>query len=280
MSVVIIVKVSEGLVLAADSAATIMGSLIHPERGVIQEGVLKTYFNGKKLLQVGDYPIGVVYWGTAQIGLRTVESIIREWEYNQGWRYTIDHNRIHGPDTSYTVKDCAESLQDHLTKFYSEFDKKNPPRPIGLVVAGYPEGAFFPKIWRFTLTVDGGSGVVDARPDQNDKPDFGAHWFGSTDAIKRLHFGRDDKVIEVISGKYNLDAQDVSDTLGPLQYQIPFAVMPLQDAIDYAYYMINVAIGRYRFVLGPELCGGPIEIAVITQQEFSWISRKTWTLNS
>jgi hypothetical protein len=55
-------------------------------------------------------------------------------------------------------------------------------------------------------------------------------------------------------------------------------LMPLQDAIEYANYMLNVTIGRYRFVLGPELCGGQIEIAAITPREFNWISQKSWGL--
>jgi hypothetical protein len=65
-----------------------------------------------------------------------------------------------------------------------------------------------------------------------------------------------------------------------LEYQIPFAVMPLQDAIEYANYMLNVVVGRYRFVIGPELCGGQVEIAAITQQRFNWISRKRWSLGT
>jgi hypothetical protein len=75
-----------------------------------------------------------------------------------------------------------------------------------------------------------------------------------------------------------MSQQEVAEILQPLQYQILFPVMPLQDAIEYAYYMLNVTVGRYRFVVGPELCGGEIEIAAITQKEFKWISRKTWSL--
>ena len=46
--------------------------------------------------------------------------------------------------------------------------------------------------------------------------------------------------------------------------------MPLQDAIDYAYYMINLVIGRFRFVVGPDYAE-EIDIAAITQREFTWI---------
>jgi hypothetical protein len=54
--------------------------------------------------------------------------------------------------------------------------------------------------------------------------------------------------------------------------------MPLQEAIDYVNYMVNVVTGRYRFVLGPEFCGGEIDIAAITQRKFNWISQKSWKI--
>jgi hypothetical protein len=47
MSVVIVVKVSEGLVLAADSAATLYGRVEGPES--VHEGILKTYYNHRQL---------------------------------------------------------------------------------------------------------------------------------------------------------------------------------------------------------------------------------------
>ena len=101
-----------------------------------------------------------------------------------------------------------------------------------------------------------------------------------TDAIVRLHFGRDDKAVTIISEKHGIAPEEIRDALQPLQYSIPFAVMPLQDAIEYTNYLLNVVIGRYRFAIGPELCGGKIDIAAITQNEFTWISRKTWSLGN
>jgi hypothetical protein len=85
MSVVIVVKVSEGLVLAADSAATLTGRMVQPD-GSMTEGVLQIFNNAKKLIQIGkDFPIGVLTWGQAYIGSRTIESLVSEWQYNAGW---------------------------------------------------------------------------------------------------------------------------------------------------------------------------------------------------
>jgi hypothetical protein len=264
MSVVIVVKVSEGLVLAADSAATLTGRVDGPD-GVIGEGVLQTFYNAKKLLQIGnDLPIGVLTWGQAFIGPRTIESLIREWEYNNGWQSLKTYREVH-PDVQYGVENCARQLMVHLANAHQE-----------VVVAGYSEKSFFPEIWRFVIPFD--NDVSNQRPDQKGKPNFGASWFGITEPIIRLHFGRDDGAVKILSEKFNVSPDEIHKVLRPLEYQVPFAQMPLQDAIEYANYMLNVVIGRFRFVAGPELCGGQIDIAAITQREFIWISRKTWKL--
>jgi len=51
--------------------------------------------------------------------------------------------------------------------------------------------------------------------------------------------------------------------------------MPIQDAIDLARFLVDVAVNYSRFSPGPPLAGGKIEIAAITKHEdFKWIQRK------
>ncbi len=278
MSVVIVVKVSEGLVLGADSAATVEGRIEGPQGP--RTGVVKTYYNARKLLQVGDFPIGVLTYGTAFIGLRTLESLVREWEYRMHWQSQEDWAQHHrGESIGFRVETCAQELSEFLSAVYRQEYTEALPL-VGVVVAGYSSQGFFPEIWGFTLPTDAPGIVHNQRPDRDGKPDFGAHWYGMTDAIVRLHFGFDDHLCGIVSEKFDLSVEAVRQALRPLEYQIPFAVMPLQDAIEYANYMLNVAVGRYRFVVGPELCGGQIEIAAITQKSFTWISRKVWSLGA
>lgn len=273
MSVAIVVKVSEGLVLGTDSAAAIHGR-IDSEEGT-REGVLKVFYNAKKLVQIGDFPIGLFTWGRAFIGMRTIESLVREWEYENHWQSRSVYN-CNKDGGTFTVKACAQGLLEHLTDAYSEEfgGALTEAPPVGIVLGGYSDGAFFPEIWRFVVPTD--DQVHNQRPDRNGKPDFGASWFGLTDSIVRLHWGRDDGAIGIVSEKYDIPEEELLETLNPLQYQVPFPVMPLKDAIDYVNYMINVAIGRFRFVVGPELCGGAIKIAAITQNQFRWVSREPW----
>jgi hypothetical protein len=51
--------------------------------------------------------------------------------------------------------------------------------------------------------------------------------------------------------------------------------MPIQDAIDLARFLVDASIKFSRFVPGPQVVGGPVEIAAITKHEgFKWINRK------
>jgi len=76
------------------------------------------------------------------------------------------------------------------------------------------------------------------------------------------------------------NAEDMAKNLAPvlaarLQAPMVFAPMPIQDAIDLARFFVHTAIMFSRFIPGPNVVGGPIEIAAITKHEsFKWISRK------
>ena len=80
MTICVAVKVAEGLVLAADSASTLIGSYSTPQ-GPMQ-GVVQTFEYANKLAHIKDYPIGVLSWGTGSLGDRSIQSLIMEWEHS------------------------------------------------------------------------------------------------------------------------------------------------------------------------------------------------------
>ena len=68
------------------------------------------------------------------------------------------------------------------------------------------------------------------RPPSNGEPDFGANWYGASDAIVRLHHGRDDRIVELLRSE-GVDDERI-DRLSArfsqeLQYQVLFHAMPL-----------------------------------------------------
>jgi hypothetical protein len=279
------VKVSEGLVLASDSTATLQGAIKDPS-GKEATGILKTYDHARKLSHLKDYPIGTLTWGTYLVGPRSVESLIKEYEYTLPSLVEEEEKargaRLRGespPPFTFDVKSIASGLLAHVQKAYNaEFGHiaESSRPPLGLLVSGYSSSSFFPDQW--VLAFPGLTQLQELRPDVNGKPHFGANWFGLTDAIVRLHWGRDDAALEILAKRFSVTVDEARVILEPLQYPVPFEGMPLQDAIDYAAYLINVVIGRFRFVIGAPICGGEIDIAVVTPNAFSWVSRKTWKL--
>jgi len=51
----------------------------------------------------------------------------------------------------------------------------------------------------------------------------------------------------------------------------------MRDAIDYVHSAIYCTIKAMKFSTGAQVCGGPIEIAVITSdRKFRWVRHKPW----
>jgi hypothetical protein len=141
-----------------------------------------------------------------------------------------------------------------------------------LLIAGYGEGEFFPEQYVALLPIE--DRLKEARSPQ--QPAFGANWYGLTDAILRLHKGYAPELRQILLEEKHWAAQEVDEVLGRLEYPVVFDGMPLQDAIDFAVYLIGVVIGRFRFVVGAPLCGGQIDVAVITPAQFKWVQEKKW----
>jgi|GEM_PF-1882823 len=278
MTICISVRVSEGLVLAADSMATVEGE--YSDGNNVQKGVLKTFPNARKLSQLKDYPIGILSWGSYTIGERTVESLIREFEYSLPSlieeRDKRRLRRLQGSEElvefSYSVQDLSKRLNKHIKEYINRKDGEIRKTVFGLLVGGYSSKQFFPEQW--VLTFPGGN-IKPAR--ENHSP-CGANWFGVTDSIVRFHWGRDDRAGQMIADKFKVDKDEVMKTLNELQYPTLFDAMPLQEAIDYAYFLVNIAIGRARYVIGAPTVGGEIDIIAITPNEFKWVKRKEWSV--
>lgn len=262
MTVCVAVKGGEGLILAADSTTT-----VHDAQG----GVVKTYDYASKVAQIRDYPIGIFSWGMGGLGARSIQSLVMEFEHDLPPVQSAEN---------FKVKEIA----DQLFKFFKQrYDAQPTPnkgnRPLlGLFVGGYSASGFFPEEYWFEFPKD--TRVEIRRPDNADgTPDFGADWFGQTDAISRLIHGYDNNLIlEMINRGLDKTVIDQILSSHRFQYPIVFNAMPLQDSIDLAVYLVQLTIGRFRFVAGAPVCGGEIDVAVITPGKFDWSHRKQWRL--
>lgn len=104
----------------------------------------------------------------------------------------------------------------------------------------------------------------------------GAQMFwGAPNMIMRLVRGYDHAIIEEIvgSGQWAGTAADVENLLAKFHLQHP--IVPIRDAIDFAYSCIYSTIKAFKFSNLSQICGGTIEVAVITaDRNFRWVRHK------
>jgi len=202
--------------------------------------IIQTFEYSNKVCQIGDLPVGVMSWGNAAIKDRTIQSLIMEYEYEH--KDTLKSR-------DYTVKAIAEELLSFIGKRYDqaypELQEKQRP-PIGIFVGGYAYHQFYSELYTYTFPDGDEPGVV--RPDKPDgSPSFGTNWFGSGEALTRLIKGFDPQVLDDLA-KRGVDRGMIEAWARKSVGELPlvFDGMPLQDAIDFANYAVQVAIGVCR----------------------------------
>jgi len=266
MTIAISVKVSEGLVLAADSALAVHGE-VKIGNGPPQKGLLQVYSHAKKVTQIKDYPVGTVTWGLGQIGQRTIESLVRE------YANSLPEN----PPKQ--VREIADELHAFINQKY-QAAVGDTRLELGIQVAGYSPDRFFPEQYVLTFPPSEHGAIFDARPNNPDgTPSFGANWYGLNEAVVRLVLGFEPLAIKALRDAGVQEA--VADKIRGFEYPIIFESMPLQDAIDFAAWIAEVVIGRQRFVAGPAQVLPPVDIAIITRHGgFDWVRQKKHGISS
>ena len=262
MTICLSVKVADGLVLAADSMATLIGSVNTPQ--CIQTHVLKTYTHANKLTRFKQSPIGIMFWGAGAIRARSIQSLIMEFEFGAVADGT-------------SVRAVAGELVEFLQKPYNAtFLGGNGPE-LGVYVGGYPAGRFFPEA--YVSVFPNAVPLREIEPDVNGQPRFGVNWFGQERPIFRLMKGYDPLAMDELvkrGAPAPLVRQWMDDNVGFMPLVIEG--MPIQDAIELASFLAEVTIGWSRFAAGAAACGGDVDIAVITPARFGWASRKRWPM--
>jgi hypothetical protein len=248
VTIVTSVKVRDGLILGTDSMTQI-----------VQGGqLLKTYSNARKLFRITD-TIGAMTWGLGNVGNRSIEGIVLDFVKTQ-----------HGESP---VQDVARQLYDHVKVQYEAVfaDVPADQRPaLGFFIAGYSPGQAFPDEFEFLIPRD--DAPFAARPADT----FGASWRGVDAPITRLYKGFDPYVIPARLQAKGMSQQDIDEVLDAqgLETGIMIDGMPVQDAINFAVYILEAAIGWAMFAVGAASCGGPLQVAtILADAGFAWVAR-------
>jgi hypothetical protein len=258
VTIIVGIATPDGIVLGSDSRTTRSDGERHR---ILSDSAQKVFAVGR---------FGVATSGLAFIGNDTIAGV-------------MDRFLAHLPDGSAPSVDAfADSLGAFFDARFSEWlesmdetwdpDKHGPA--VQFLVAGYddegvghihevmipgPErGAFSPD------TIGGGT-----------------MWRGQTDVIVRLIKGID-------WGEYAMSEldlpDDVKDVLGGFEYD-PLEPITVQDALDYASFLVQTTIDMQRFSDGtyanPGLvpgCGGPQQLLVVDRNGAKWAQPPTRTV--
>lgn len=142
----------------------------------------------------------------------------------------------------------------------------------GFCVGGYLLRDRVPGAFEIVLTP---SLMAAPRPD----PIAMNNWrfWGAPLLTNRLLYGCDDGLFErvIASPHWNGTAADLRALIRPGILQHP--VLPIRDAIDFVHTCIYSTIKGMKFSAMPQICGGPVELAVITtDRPFRWVRHKEW----
>lgn len=265
MTIVVTVKVTDGIVLAADSAASFFDDA---------GNAVKIYNNANKVFNlVKGWPIGAMVYGAGGIGTASLETLSKD--LRQHLQHRNDPEYGLARDT-YTIKEVAEKARKFL--FEKQYLPAYPEPPeqfsMGYRVCGYSVGQSLPEVWEFTIRGD----KCDEPYEVQSMEEFGIRWAGENEALDRLILGASGTLIEVLVGRGMTEAEAHETNLELIHTVadgLSLPAMPIQDAIDVAEFLVQTASKFARYGMRPETIGGPIEIAAITKHEgFKWVARK------
>ena len=248
MSLGIVIKGPEGIVLAADSRVT-----LNVQQG--NKSIQVHFDNATKLLSFkGHAYVCAVTYGNAVIGQRTPHSYIPEFENE------LQADRI-------PVKDFAREL----SAFFRERQENSEPgkRPPGadttFIVGGYNEGRPYGEVYLFSIPHQ-----PDPDPRNAGDKDFGITLGGQTGIVTRLIQGYDPLLLSVLKSGHNFTDRQllaIEESLQRLKFPIPLDFLSLQDCVNFAITLLRTTIAVQSLGTLVRGVGGPIDVATITRTD-------------
>ncbi|HEY6000544.1 MAG TPA: hypothetical protein VI078_14760 [bacterium] len=272
---------SEGVVLGSDSTTTIFVP------NLTGQGDFHFFNHGQKIYEFGNSgsTVGVVLWGLGSLGEKSYRTLIAEiadeaWHSNLATPEQVVHLARDMFWSQYTA-----AFRDALARA-KELERKGAgctpeeTRELGNLRQNFSGGFCLagrwgvnrsPKAFEFCFNP-----LLDVAPDPNPLAVGTAKFWGLENLIQRLLYGIDAPLIDRIlgSGKWNGTDEELFQLIreGVLGQSRD---LPLREAVDWIYSSIYITIKTFKFSHLLPLCGGPIEIAVISSdRSFRWVRHK------
>ena len=274
MSLAIVFKGTDGIVMAADSRITMTSS---HKVGDVEREVFSTYDNTTKLFglnhdrKYGSVVAGVVTYGLGAIGLekpRTVFSYVSEFE-----KIIFEEHKMGDTFTmSFLAIGLSLFFRDEWQKTGMPTAEKYEGPDIYFRIAGFDKDEPYGKVFGFS---------IPSSPDPEEEyigANFGVIPGGQTEFMERLLNGYDPNLPSYLreSGMDEKTSETFSKNhIGKLAIPIPYQFLTLQDSVDFSAFLIKTTMLLQSWSMGIRGVGGAIDIATITKTEgFDYISRK------
>jgi hypothetical protein len=234
MTLIIVVAVREGIVMASDSRLTLNNTKQDGEKQIVQMAIAGSDSNTKLFLTPSS--VGILCAGQADIKGVPIA----------GYLDTFINEKL-------VQNTSVDSLPEKLLEYFHGFE--NPPSSIFLV-GGYKkkENTFEQQVWEVNVKAKASKRI-------NNPEGCCVVWNGEADILTRL--------VNPIANKNT----NGTYTDFPF-YPIEFPFFTLQDAIDFCLFAVRVTIDTMRFQTRAKTVGGPIDVLVIKPNETKWIQRK------
>jgi hypothetical protein len=263
MTIIVCVKINDGLVVASDSTTSFFRN---------DEKFVQSYDNANKIFNLHKgLSVGAMTCGAGNIGTASISTLSKDLRR----RFTGDDPRFADwkiDKATYTMEDVAEKSQIFLSE---AAQAAGVDVWLTYWVFGYSAGRALPEVW--SIIINGKN--YPAPTLLQGETDIGPRWAGEEEALDRLILGRT-RAIVASAVKNGMEEAATLEILGKmlpdLVETLVMPAMPIQDAIDLARYLVETTAGFSKFSISrPKTVGGPIEIAAITKHEgFQWVARK------
>ena len=257
VTIILSIKVQDGVVLASDSAVLHRGHL---------------YTNADKNIQlVKGLPIGVLISGDGAVGTRALTSVMQDFSI----RASLRGNSCFIDKEAYTLRDVCWKLQSFLLE---AAQASLSPIRSALILSGYSVGAVLPETW--SVRLDGMDRIDPELVWGEDE--YGLSWEGQAGCITRLlrdvpHSGYNEAEAQLAEVSLFNQGGDVSPADRVDSPLLVTPGMPLIDAVEVARFLMDSSLAFEKLRADRQLktIGGPVDLAIITRHEgFRWVQRK------
>jgi hypothetical protein len=272
---------AEGVVFGADSTSTMFVSGPDPN----SSGSFHQFDYAQKIYEIGkDSTLGITMWGLGNLGDVSYRTMIAQFadlptthgakslvEVAQSWN--VFFWNIYSTQFSEILKRLhqLDNQSNKTTEEENEIQNYVNYLSGGFCLGGYLKHDRKPGAYeiRFDPTLTS-PGPVEELPVGN------IRFWGCPNLMERLIIGLDFEVYKSIlnSDKWNGSPEELLEAIRPNRLAHPQG-LPIREAVDWVHASIYTTIKAMKFSHLDPVCGGPVEVAVITTDRlFRWVRHK------